>query len=57
MVGTDGCDTWKDAEANLFTAADIVPFGNSSVKTFGAGAEFEMVGQIVPTSVRLLAAQ
>ena len=32
-----------------------VPFANSSIKTFGAGAEFEMVGQIVPTSVRLIA--
>ena len=56
-TGTDGCDTWKDAEANLYQAADVVAFANSAIKTFGKNAEFEMVGQIVPTSIRMLAAQ
>ena len=44
MAGTDGCDTWLDAESALFAAADIVPFANNVVKTFGNGAEFEYPG-------------
>ncbi|MFH8252759.1 ABC transporter substrate-binding protein [Microbacterium sp. B2969] len=55
LQGTDGCDTWADAEAALFTAADVVPFANSVIPTFGKGAEFEMTGQIIPTSIRMLA--
>ena len=55
MLGIDGCDTWKDAEAALFQAADVVPFANSVVKTYGNGAEFVMIDQIVPTSIRMLA--
>ena len=42
---------------SLYQAADVVPFANSGVKTFGNGAEFEMIGQIVPTSIRMLAAE
>ena len=41
MTGTDGCPTWLDAESALFAAADIVPFANNVVQTFGNGAEFE----------------
>ncbi len=55
MPGTDGCDTWLKAESSLFVAADIVPFANNIVKTFGNGAEFETPGQLVPTSIRMLA--
>lgn len=55
MPGTEGCDTWLQAEASLFTAADIVPFANNLVTTYGNGAEFEMPGQLVPTSIRMLA--
>ncbi|MEU1973109.1 ABC transporter substrate-binding protein [Microbacterium sp. NPDC019599] len=55
IQGTDGCDTWAEAEAALFQAADVVPFANSVVPTFGKGAEFEMTGQIIPTSIRMLA--
>lgn len=55
MDGTAGCDTWADAEAALYQAADVVPFANSVVPTFGKGAEFEMSGQIIPTSIRMLA--
>jgi len=54
MVGSEGCDTWADAEAALFTAADVVPFANNFVKTYGAGAEFAVVGNIVPTSITML---
>jgi len=55
MNGTDGCSTWLDAESALVAAADIVPFANNLVKTFGNGAEFETPGQLVPTSIRMLA--
>ncbi|MBA2956441.1 ABC transporter substrate-binding protein [Nocardioides sp. MAH-18] len=55
MDGTDGCDTWLQAESALMEAADIVPFANNVVKTFGNGAEFEVPGALVPTSIRMLA--
>jgi peptide/nickel transport system substrate-binding protein len=55
MQGTSGCDTWLGAESELFKAADIVPFANSAVQTFGNGAEFETPGQLVPTSIRMVA--
>lgn len=55
LLGADGCDTWKDAETALFQAADVVPFANSVVTTFANGAEFVMIDQIVPTSIRMLA--
>jgi peptide/nickel transport system substrate-binding protein len=55
MPGEEGCATWLEAESALFAAADIVPFANNVVQTFGAGAEFETPGQIVPTSIRMLA--
>ena len=55
MAGTEGCDTWLEAESALFAAADVVPFANNVVKTFGNGAEFETPGQLVPTSIRMLA--
>jgi peptide/nickel transport system substrate-binding protein len=55
MNGVEGCDTWLDAESALIAAADIVPFANNLVKTFGNGAEFETPGQLVPTSIRMLA--
>ena len=44
MTGTEGCDTWLEAESALVAAADIVPFANNVVKTFGNGAEFEYPG-------------
>src|SRR6478736_2563425 len=55
MNGTEGCDTWLEAESSLVAAADIVPFANNVVKTFGNGAEFEIPGALVPTSIRMLA--
>ena len=48
MPGSDGCDTWLEAESDLFAAADIVPFANSVVHTFGAKAEFETPGPARP---------
>ncbi|WP_243061011.1 ABC transporter substrate-binding protein [Nocardioides sp. SR21] len=55
MNGTEGCDTWLDAESELVAAADIVPFANNVVKTFGNGAEFDYPGTFMPTSIRMLA--
>jgi peptide/nickel transport system substrate-binding protein len=55
MNGTDGCDTWLDAESKLVAAADIVPFANNEVKTYGNGAEFQYPGTFMPTSIRMVA--
>jgi peptide/nickel transport system substrate-binding protein len=54
MSGTSGCPTWLSAEAHLFTDVDVVPFANNVVNTFGKKAKFETVGQIIPTSIRML---
>ncbi|WP_121257647.1 ABC transporter substrate-binding protein [Nocardioides ferulae] len=55
LPGTEGCDAWLEAEAGLIANADIVPFANSMVRTFGAKAQFETPGQLVPTSIRMMA--
>lgn len=55
MNGTEGCDTWLEAESALVAAADIIPFANNAVMTFGNGAEFEYPGTFMPTSVRMVA--
>ncbi|HEX6148130.1 ABC transporter substrate-binding protein [Nocardioides sp.] len=55
LPGVEGCDAWLEAESALVAAADIVPFANNQVKTFGNGAEFETPGQLIPTSIRMLA--
>jgi len=52
--GADGCGVWQEAEQALFEAADMVPFANATVSLFGNGAEFEWLGVIEPTSIRLL---
>ncbi|WP_193608744.1 ABC transporter substrate-binding protein [Nocardioides lijunqiniae] len=53
--GVEGCDAWLEAESKLIAAADIVPFANNSVTTFGNGAEFQTPGNLVPTSIRMMA--
>ncbi|MEO9322036.1 ABC transporter substrate-binding protein [Nocardioides sp. C4-1] len=55
LPAEEGCATWLEAEAHLVEDADVVPFANSLVKTFGNGAEFQYPGQFVPTSIRMLA--
>jgi peptide/nickel transport system substrate-binding protein len=55
MNGTDGCQTWLDAESGLVAAADIVPFATNAVKTYGNGAQFDYPGTFMPTSIRMLA--
>ena len=54
MNGTEGCDTWLGAESKLVAAADIVPFANNAVKTYGNGAEFDYPGTFMPTSIRMV---
>ena len=54
MNGSEGCDTWKSAEEALYKAADIVPFAANVIPTFGKGATFEVTGNLVPTSIRML---
>ena len=54
MDGTAGCATWLQAETALVKAADIVPFANQPVPTFGAKTRFETPGQLIPTSIRML---
>ncbi|MDR2252352.1 MAG: ABC transporter substrate-binding protein [Bifidobacteriaceae bacterium] len=51
QVGQTGCPTWLEAEAELVKAADVVPFANSVIKVFGAGATFERGSVIFPTSI------
>ena len=53
--GTEGCEAWLAAESGLIANADIVPFANTEVQTFGKGAEFQTPGQLVPLSIRMLA--
>lgn len=55
MQGTSGCSTWLGAESDLVSKADLVPFANNVVQTFGNGAEFQTPGQLVPTSIRMVA--
>jgi peptide/nickel transport system substrate-binding protein len=55
QAGVAGCDAWLKAESGLIAKADIVPFANSTVRTFGSRARFETPGQLIPTSVRMLA--
>ena len=52
--GIDGCEAWLAAESGLIANADIVPFANNILRTFGKGAEFETPGQLVPLSIRML---
>jgi peptide/nickel transport system substrate-binding protein len=54
MHGTEGCPSWLEAESHLVAGADIVPFANTIVKTFGSGAEFTISGSLIPTSIRLI---
>lgn len=55
LEGADSCPEWQEAEAALYSAADLVLFSNNVVKTYGANAEFSTAtGSIRPTSVRLL---
>jgi peptide/nickel transport system substrate-binding protein len=54
-VGAAGCDKWAAAEVSLFKHVDLVPFVNSAVPVFGAGATFELSQNgVMPSSIRML---
>lgn len=53
LPGSEGCPAWQKAETALFETADIVPFANTTVYMFGNGAEFDWLGNVSPTSIRL----
>jgi peptide/nickel transport system substrate-binding protein len=53
-VGADSCPDWLAAEAALFKANDVVVFANSLLPFFSKGAEMDVLGSIVPTSIRML---
>jgi peptide/nickel transport system substrate-binding protein len=55
MPGQEGCDTWLAAESALVEESDVIPFANSVGKAYQAGATFDYPGQLVPTSIRMLA--
>lgn len=56
LPGKDGCEAWLAAETNLVKAADVFPFANLPVKTFGKNAQFASGSQaVVPTTIRMLA--
>jgi len=54
-AGVAGCADWLAAESGLIAKADIVPFAAKTVRTFGKSAEFKTPGQLIPTSIRVLA--
>ena len=55
IQGTAGCRDWLAAESGLIAKADVVPFASNIVRTFGKAATFETPGELVPTSIRMLA--
>jgi peptide/nickel transport system substrate-binding protein len=55
MKGQEGCATWLEAESALVKDADVIPFANSVGKAYRANAKFDYPGQMVPTSIRMLA--
>jgi peptide/nickel transport system substrate-binding protein len=52
-VGTAGCSEWLAAESNLVKDADVIPFANQVQQTFGKGAQFQVAGELQPTSIRM----
>lgn len=56
MQGTQGCGAWLSAETDLVKNADVIPFANRVVSTFGKKARFASGAvAIVPTSIRMMA--
>jgi peptide/nickel transport system substrate-binding protein len=53
-VGADSCPDWLSAEGALFKANDLVLFANSVLPFFAKGAELDVLGNVVPTSIRML---
>lgn len=56
LPGSAGCSDWLAAESNLIKDADVIPFANNAVKTFGKGAQFDTgFNAVVPSTIRMLA--
>lgn len=56
LQGAAGCADWLAAESGLVTAADVIPFANNAIKTFGKGAQFDSgFNAVVPATIRMLA--
>lgn len=55
LNGSEGCADWLQAESELVKAADVIPFANQVAKTFGYHTQFTIAGELVPTSIRMLA--
>ena len=45
--------TGSPAESNLVRDADVIPFANQVQQTFGKGAQFQVAGELQPTSIRM----
>jgi peptide/nickel transport system substrate-binding protein len=53
--GSEGCASWLQAESELVKAAEVIPFANQVAKTFGYHTRFTIAGELVPTSIQMLA--
>lgn len=56
LQGTKGCPDWLAAESALVKNADVIPFANKVISTFGKGAQFASGSTaVVPTTIRMQA--
>jgi peptide/nickel transport system substrate-binding protein len=53
--GAAGCPQWLAAESHIVSSADAIPFANQVDKMFGKAATFDVVGELLPTSIRMTA--
>lgn len=53
MPGHTGCAAWLKAESHVISSADVLPFANSVVRTFGKDASFDAPSTLTPTSIRM----
>ncbi|WP_199434121.1 ABC transporter substrate-binding protein [Qaidamihabitans albus] len=54
-TGTDGCDSWAEAERAVIDHVDVIPFANTNRPMFGNGATFVLSdGDVLPSSIRML---
>jgi len=53
VAGSAGCPQWLAADSLVVADADVIPFANQVEKFFGSGARFTVVGQLLPTSIRM----
>ncbi|MBM6404537.1 ABC transporter substrate-binding protein [Phycicoccus sp. CSK15P-2] len=54
LSGAESCAAWLEGDSAVVAAADVVPFANNVVRTYGKGARFEIPGELEPTSIRLV---